>query len=236
MNREAVSQDQLVWEFFGRRTEGFFVEVGANHPRQGSQTWLLEEKGWRGLLVEPQEKLFQALLKERPGATVVRAACSAPERSGFAELHIPTEDLNGFATLERNKDDLGIAYERTERVAVMTLDALLAQAGNPKVDFISIDTEGTELDVLRGCTLSQHRPALMLIEDKGITLAKHRHLRAQGYKLVKRTEVNNWYVPQQTDFSMTTAGERLKLYRKVFLGLPFRQFRHWRRQRARAKG
>jgi FkbM family methyltransferase len=228
MTRQTVSQDELVWEFFSRRPEGFFVEVGANHPRQGSQTWLLEEAGWRGILVEPQAKLFEALCQARPRSKVFRAACSAPDKTGFAELHVPADGLNGFATLERNVDDAGIRYERTERVEVTTLDALLAQAGNPKVDFISLDTEGTELDVLRGFELRRHRPALILIEDKLQSLAKHRFLGSQGYKLVKRTELNNWYVPQEVEFRMTTLWERLRLWRKAFLGLPFRKFRHWR--------
>ena len=236
MNRQNQSQDQIVWEFFSRRDTGFFVEVGANHPQEGSQTWLLEQKGWRGVLVEPQERLFKQLCQARPRSQVFRAACSAPDKTGFADLHIPADALNGFATLERNVDDFEIRYERTERVALATLDALLARAGAPKVDFLSIDTEGTELDVLRGFDVRQHRPGLILIEDKGQSLAKHRHLRGQGYKLVKRTELNNWYVPQDTVFTLTTTGERLKLWRKVFLGLPFRQLRHWRHTRARGPG
>jgi FkbM family methyltransferase len=225
------SQDQLVWEYFERRREGFFIEVGANHPREGSQTWLLEQNGWRGILVEPQERLAKELQAARPRSQVFRVACSAPGNTGFAELYIPGDEINGFATIERNVDDFGIVYQRTERVELATLDSLLVKAGYPKVDFISIDTEGTELDVLRGFNLEQHRPGLVLIEDKGQSLAKHRHLRQHGYKLVKRTELNNWYVPEDIRFTMTSAFERLKLWRKVFLGLPFRMFRHWRHRR-----
>jgi FkbM family methyltransferase len=227
------SQEELVWEFFHGRAGGFFAEVGANHPRHGSLTWLLEQAGWHGILVEPQAALCQVLCRERLRSKVFRAACGAPEKIGQAELHIPAEGLDGFATLERNVDDAGIRYERTEVVEVTTLDALLAQVGSPKVDFVSIDTEGTELDVLRGFGLSQHHPALLLIEDKLQSLAKHRFLQANGYKLVKRTELNNWYVPREADFAMTTLWERLKLRRKVFLGLPFRSLRRWRHLRAR---
>ncbi len=43
------SQPELVWECFGRKRDGFFVEVGLKHPTEGSQTWLLEQNGWRGL-------------------------------------------------------------------------------------------------------------------------------------------------------------------------------------------
>jgi FkbM family methyltransferase len=234
MSRPRKPEDQLVWEFFGHRSEGFFVEVGANYPRQGSQTWHLEHAGWRGLLVEPQATLFQALCRERPRSKVFWAACGAPEKTGLAELYVPANGLEGFATLEKNVDDFEIRYERTERVEVTTLDALLVQVGNPKVDFVSIDTEGTELDVLRGFTLGQHQPALILIEDKGQSLAKHRYLRARGYKLVKRTGLNNWYVPEEAEFLMSTLSERLRLWRKVFLGMPVRKLRRWHHARALA--
>jgi FkbM family methyltransferase len=233
MSRHAKSQEELVFDYFGRRATGFFVEVGANHPTEGSQTWLLEQNGWQGILVEPQERLFRELNQHRPHCRVFRAACTAPGRTGFAELHIPDEGHNGFATLEPNVHDYGLQYERTEKVELVTLDSLLTQVGNPEVDFLSIDTEGTELDVLRGFDLRQHHPKLILLEDKGQSLEKHRHLAHQGYKLVKRTELNNWYVPRETSFSMTTPGERLKLWRKVFLGLPFRKLRHWRHNRSR---
>jgi len=228
------TQDELVWAYFGRRREGVFVEVGANRPRDGSQTWLLEQQGWCGLLVEPQEKLFRQLSEQRPHSRVFRAACSAPEKVGYADLHIPDESLDGFATLERNVDDFRIRYTHTERVEIVTLDGLLAQAGFRGVDFVSIDTEGTELDVLRGFDLATHRPGLILLEDKCQSLDKHRYLRARGYKLAKRTELNNWYVPREVKFGLTTVGERLKLWRKVFLGLPFRSLRRWRQTRRRS--
>ncbi len=48
---------------------------------------------------------------------------------------------------------------------------------------------------------------------------------SRGYKLVKRTVLNNWYVPRETNFTMSTLGERLELFRKMYLALPLRQWR-----------
>ncbi len=225
----AAFQDNLVWQFFGCRREGFFIEVGANDPIDGSLTWLLEQNGWRGILVEPQSRLFPALQKSRPASVVVQAACTAPEKRGWTDLHIPSDKLNPFATLAPNVDDYSVQYERTEKTEAITLDDVIERGGKPsRVDFVSIDTEGTELDVLRGFSLERHQPGLILLEDKGNSLDKHRHLTQHGYKLVKRTQLNNWYVPRQTSFQMTSLGERMLLWRKVFLGYPFRRFRHWR--------
>ena len=233
----AASQDRLIWQFFGCRHEGFFIEVGANDPIDGSQTWLLEQNGWRGILVEPQRSLYENLKSHRPASQVVCAACTAPEKRGMRELLIPAGNMDGFATLEPNLDDLYVQYDRAEKTEALALDEVVARNGHAgKVDFVSIDTEGTELDVLRGFDLEKHRPSLILIEDKGRSLDKHRHLVRHGYKLVKRTELNNWYVPRESRSEMTSLGEWLRLWRKVFLGYPFRKFRHWRHTRKRSGG
>ena len=230
---EPLSQDELVWRYFNGQAKGFFVEVGANHPTDGSQSWHLEQQGWRGVLIEPQARLSAVLRKARPGSQVFQVACSAPDKVGVADLHIP-DTHDGFASLECNVDDHQMVYQTTERVEVITLDEVLRRAAAPTpLDFLSLDTEGTELDVLRGLDLEKYRPRLILIEDKGQSLDKHRHLRAHGYRLVKRTELNNWYVPEGTPFTLSSAWERVLLWRKVFLGLPFRQFRRWRHLRRR---
>ena len=102
------------------------------------------------------------------------------------------------------------------------------------MNFASGPVSGKKLILLlRGFNLAEHQPALILIEDKGTSMAKHRYLASRGYKLVKRTQLNNWYVPRQTLFTMSSFGERLLRWRKVFAGYPFRRFRHWRHSRRR---
>lgn len=229
-------EKELVHSFFGKKREGFFVEVGANDPRRGSQTWLLEQNGWRGILVEPQSALYRTLVAERKNSKVYNVACGAPDQRGTAMLHLATE--TGFATLEKQVDSLGIEFVGTEAVKIVPLDELVAQEGNPRIDFLSIDVEGGEVNVLRGFDLQRHRPALILIEDGVRTLEKHHYMTSRGYKLVKRTTLNNWYVPRETRFTMTTFGERMELFRKMFLATPFRQWRlaaRQRREKRRAK-
>jgi FkbM family methyltransferase len=222
-----LRENVLTWEFFGFRTEGFFVEVGANHPRKGSQTWLLERVGWRGILIEPLPASCELLRRERPHSRVVQAAVSAPENAGERSFFVGKADIR--SSLAQHVDDPGVVYESTIRVAVRTLDSVLVEAAAPAVDFLSIDVEGTELDVLQGTDLARWKPKLILIEDKLHNLSKHRHLVAGGYKLVKRTGQNNWYIPQNEPFGLTTLHERLDLWRKLYLGLPFRRLRRWNR-------
>ena len=232
---DTTPEDQLVWSYFGRKTTGFFVEVGANHPTGGSQTWLLEQNGWRGILIEPQASHCRLLRERRKNSVVFQVACSAPDKIGETTLHIPAAPLNGFAAIEPNVDDLGVVYERTEKVKVITLDQVLAEAGPATIDLLSIDVEGVELDVLKGFALDQYCPALILMEDKCSSLDKHRYLTARAYKLVRRTGLNNWYVPRDARYRPPLA-DRVELFRKMYLGLPIRKFRRFRRMRSLSRG
>ena len=65
MNGEEDREKSLVANYLGT-TPGIFIEVGANHPEGGSQTWNLAQKGWTGILIEPQAKLFEQLRERRP--------------------------------------------------------------------------------------------------------------------------------------------------------------------------
>ncbi len=216
-----------MWSFFDRRTTGFFVEVGANHPYDWSQTWLLEKNGWRGILIEPQEAYYQLLRQERKNSLVWRAACSSPSKRGEALLHKPS-DNPGVATLEKNVDDVECRYNLSEKVQVVTLDEILTAAGRPSIDMLSLDVEGTELDVLEGLDLPAYRPKLILIEDKCQSLRKHRFLSRAGYRFIKRTGFNSWYIPKEDPRSNIRMGQRLEFFRKMYLGLPFRRFQRLR--------
>jgi FkbM family methyltransferase len=230
---EGVLETHLVWEYFGRRREGVFVEVGANDPVAGSQTWLLEQNGWRGVLVEPQSAHQPRLREQRKGSQIFQVACSSPDKEGEMDLLLASE--NGTSTLQAQADSHGAKFIGTERVKVTTLNKVLESAGVKRIDFLSLDVEGHEIEVMRGLDFKKFRPALVLIEDGVRSLDKHRYLRQNGYKLVKRTSLNNWYIPQSEPFQMTFWLERLELYRKMYLALPFRKIRLLLRRHSRAK-
>jgi hypothetical protein len=71
-------EQSMIREFFKSSNEGYYVDVGANHPTIESQSWHLEQLGWHGLLLEPLPDYCQ-LLKEKRSGTVIQTACSSPE-------------------------------------------------------------------------------------------------------------------------------------------------------------
>jgi FkbM family methyltransferase len=216
-------ESELVWLFFSGRTDGFFVDIGANDPQRGSQTWMLEERGWRGILIEPQARLCEQLRQARPKSQVFQVACGAP--GAPSEMTFFTATTPGHSGLVKNLVDATTTYIGTEKVKVMTLDAILAEAGNPIVDFVTMDVEGTQFDVLRGFSLQRHRPKLLLVEDHLYDLEAHRYLGRAGYRLARRTGLNNWYVPKESSFGPGSFGERFRLWKKIWANTPFRKLR-----------
>lgn len=214
-------EDELVWKFFSEARTGFFVDVGAHDGENSSQSLFLENNGWRGILVEPQSACCAALRQRRPLAQVFQVACGAPEQRGKAILQL---DHQGSKIAAQNPGSS--PGKGCEEVQVMTLDDILQQASNPQIDFLSIDVEGLELQVLRGFDIQKYRPRLMIIEDNLPNRLKvHWHIKKKGYRLVKRTGCNNWYVPDGQPFPYSTAWERVKIFRKMYLGTAFRKLR-----------
>ena len=166
-------ETRLVQEFFRTRGKGFFVEVGANEPEHGSQSWHLEEAGWTGILIEPQPELA-AKLRHLRRANVFAVACSSPENAGRS---LPLHVAGPMSSLDRDR---------------MSPGAL---------------------------------PRLVLLEDHVGNLDKHRVLQGAGYCLVRRTGVNGWYVPADTNVDFEWR-ERWQVIRKYYLALPFRILRN----------
>ena len=219
-------ENDLVWDFFAHKTNGFFVEVGANDPILFSQTWMLEQKGWSGVLVEPLEACCADLRRTR-NAKVVQVACAAPHQIGKAMFYV----CGVRSSLVPNAFDPKVRYDTTETVQVVTLTDVLQQVAAPEViDFLSIDTEGTEGDVLSGLDLTRFKPRLILVEYFIYSLSLHRQLKAMGYKLIRRTKDNNWYIPQTMSFKVPVT-ERWELFRKMYLSTPLRVFKRWLKKR-----
>jgi FkbM family methyltransferase len=218
-------EEELKAQFFAPMRKGFFVEVGANEPQRGSQSWQFEQAGWNGVLVEPQPDLAAELRRLRR-AHVVAAACSSPANAGAAmTLHVS----GPHSSLKPKLAVTGVVAKNTIDVPIRTLDDILEEAKAPvPIDFVSIDVEGHEVEVLSGFDLMRWRPRLVLIEDHVTTLATHRCLTRAGYRLIRRTGLNGWYVPRAQ--APRVGAGWLQLARKYYFALPIRMLRDRKRR------
>jgi FkbM family methyltransferase len=126
---------------FADQPTGTYVDVGGGHPVADNVTFWFYLKGWRGLVVEPQQALADVYAGVRPRDRTV--SCLAGRADGEAEFHV-VDKLHGFSTMVREHaagaSQFGAGYT-TIRKPVRTLSSLCAEAGLTGIDFLKIDVE-----------------------------------------------------------------------------------------------
>lgn len=137
---------------------GWCIDVGASDGVSVNTTYLLEKQfDWYVLSVEPNPAYWPLLKRTRTWVSCV-ACDSEPGRKPF---YVNPHNPEAFSSLRPAHAD---ASERIE-VQVRTVDQLLAQWEFPQLDCLCVDTEGTELDVLKGCDLERWKPRALVIES-----------------------------------------------------------------------
>jgi len=224
--------DVLVWDYFKGKTDGVFLEAGANDPKSLSQTYLLEKRGWTGVLVEPVPECCEKLRAERPGSQVFQNALGSPDQRGLLRLSIPGGHSEMTSALKEGQE--AGTNDKIFEAELITLNEVLASSFITKLDYLSLDLEGMELEALQGLDFNKFRPDLVIVEDRLNNLSRHQFLNGVGYKLVRRNGSNHWYVPVDHVFEVPL-GMKLHLFRKLYLSMPFRYLRDFlRKLRSRA--
>jgi FkbM family methyltransferase len=219
-------------KFFNHVKNGICVEVGSNEPISiCSQSLHLEEKlDWKCVLIEPNPILFQKAINLRPQAIICELACTFPGNIKTLILNIPLDENNqevtGHASLEKNADEHNYEFHNTIEVKADTLTNILQSRKINKIDFLSIDVEGTEMEVLMGLDFNIYRPKLILLEDKHLYLKKHLFLKKNGYKLVQRLNRNSWYIPKELKFKSKSIKGKLKLLKRMYLSIWFKKIHY----------
>ena len=154
-----LGQDKYVLENFFKKPDGtfiddgFFIEIGAYDGRIFSNTFVLEKLGWKGICIEPVPKMFEQLVENRTcicikgcisdkeGKVLFRQVCDHEVFSGIVEKYDP-QHITGLNT------NYSFAHSEYYEVECFTLSRIIRDYAIKKIDFLSIDTEGGELDIL----------------------------------------------------------------------------------------
>jgi FkbM family methyltransferase len=188
---------------FADRKEGFYVDVGGGHPVADNVSFWFYLKGWSGLVVEPQRVLADMYASVRPRDITV---CSlVGSRQGEVNFHV-VDRLHGFSTTveghAKAASGFGATYE-TRRMPMLTLASLVAQHRVSEIDFLKIDVEGAEADVLAGVDWKNVRPRVVVVEAVAPgSMAETWQgweplLLAQGYTFAFFDGLNRFYVASE---------------------------------------
>lgn len=192
-------EEWFIRDYFGDRRDGFFVDVGANHPKRFNKTWYLEkELGWSGIAIEPLREFGPAWREERPRTRFFSFFVS--DRSDEATQLFVISANTLVASGDPNFTTAFGEIDRVESVPTITLDDLLKREAVERIDFLSMDIELHEPQALRGFDLRRYRPALICIEALlPIRQQILNHFAANGYvpvgKYLRVDQENLYFVP-----------------------------------------
>jgi len=193
----------LLDSMHGRRARSY-LDLGANHPFKLSNTAYFYRQGGRGILVEPDPYLAKVLSRARPKDVVIQKGVHVQglDHAEFFIMEPPT--LNTFSKLEMERYvSMGHLLRKTETVALENVNTILSMS--PALDFMTIDIEGMDSEVLRAIDWQVHRPTCICVET--LTYEKNNEPRKiteindymirQGYMLYADTYINSIFVDQE---------------------------------------
>jgi FkbM family methyltransferase len=197
-------EDVLLNRLFPEGYQGFYIDVGANHPVNGSVTaHFSRARGWRGINIEPT-CLYHDLCRERPRDITLN--CAVSNVAGQATFYEFPPDTGvstfdrGNATLAARK--LGLS-PREIPVPVLTLAEICRQHAPACIDLLSIDVEGHERQVIEGADWRTFRPRVLVIEatEPNSTVTTHDRweplLLEAGYLFATFDGLNRYYVRRE---------------------------------------
>ena len=166
-------EDMILRRLFEKQKTGFYVDVGAHHPKRFSNTFFFYKKGWSGINIDAMPNSMSLFNKNRPRDTNLEIPISdKKQKLKYYMFNEPA--LNGFskelAEKRDGKDNYNIISEK--EMETSTLEEIFEKylPYGQEIDFLSIDVEGLDLQVLKSNNWRRFRPKFVLVEILGSSI------------------------------------------------------------------
>ena len=177
-------EDVILWRSLADVPNGFYIDVGAQHPVYDSVSKAFYEHGWRGVHVEATATYAALLREDRPDELVLQVALNH-ESGSIPFYEIPDTGLStGDESIADHHRAQNYSVIKTE-VLCITLADVFSRVGSRDIHWLKIDVEGMEQHVLTGWGEHPHRPWILVIESTYPNSQIETHERWE-YLLMKR--------------------------------------------------
>lgn len=199
-------QDLLVLELLGWKHNGFFLDSGASDGVISNNTHLLEVSyGWNGICIEPNEVFFENLVKNRKCHCLNYCLYDKEDYVDFLELG---NDVGGImeeyhpSHLDRAKSSYDVKNDiygnpKTVKKLTRTIEQVLKECNAPQtIDYWSLDTEGSELTILKSFPFDKYSFRIITVEHNHFPVREEirEFLEFKGYKMIKELGVDDCYM------------------------------------------
>lgn len=160
-------EDMVLQRIFENYSNGFFVDVGAHHPMRFSNTYIFYQQGWKGINIDPIPGCMKVFNRLRPRD--INIELGVAEEEGELNYYVFNETaLNSFSkelSEKRDKIEKDYYIKKVIKVEVKPLYKILEKhLQSNEIDFLNVDVEGLDLEVLRSNDWSKYRPKFVLVE------------------------------------------------------------------------
>jgi FkbM family methyltransferase len=189
-------EDMILRRIFENQKIGFYVDVGAHHPKRFSNTYYFYHQGWRGINIDALPGSMRLFQEIRPRDINLEMAVS--DKKAALTFYIFSDPaLSGFSsTLARKRTGEGSyqiigQYKLTPEPLKNILDAHLPK--DQSITFLSVDVEGYDLNVLKSNDWKKYRPSAVLVESLEMTLDEileseiYLFMKSEGYSLLGKS-------------------------------------------------
>jgi len=202
------SLDKQIEKFLNYRN-GFFIELGAHDGITQSNTFYYEKnKNWKGILIEPTKHIFEKCIKNRSKKNSFYNSACVSFTFKEKKIKLTYSSLKTFSNEYLDKKLqaeylLNPEIQRGEKIftffaKAQTMNSILKNANAPKIiDFLSLDTEGSEFEVLNGIDFRVYKFKYMLIETNYFNKIKM-FLKKKKYKYIKKYNDNDYLFKLQS--------------------------------------
>ena len=182
-------EDIIIEQFFKNKKKGFYVDIGCYHPLEGSNTYLLFKKGWNGINADVNRLSIELFNRAREKDHNVNLAVSNNKQK--LKIYF-RKKINMLNTSSKKLAKIHFRNGFQERVInACPLNEIIKKSkfNSKKIDFLNIDVEGKELNVLESLNFSRYKPKLICIE-----IHNHEKMYDQNYDYLKRNSVYKFLI------------------------------------------
>lgn len=164
-------EDFILNELFKDKQDGFFVEVGCIDGLRFSNTYKLEQKGWKGICVEAHQDYVPLLKKNRPNSIVLDYAVGEKDED---DVVFYANSRGSLSTLDKSQEERWkksfpdwFSGFKEQIVQKRTLNTIFDECNVETIDILSLDIEGYEFEALMGLDLKKYKPSIIVVESFG---------------------------------------------------------------------
>jgi FkbM family methyltransferase len=198
-----TGEDRILCAILAEKIDGYYVDVGCNHPQRLSNTFMLYKRGWKGITIDANEKLIAQHSNLRPKDISVCAVISNKEQE---MVFTDFDDSLVSSVCSEHVDDWSQHRKINSQrlVKAVSLNRILSDHQAPcKFDLLAIDVEGHDFEVLSSLDLTLYRPQFIVIEMHNFDILNptsnqiYNFLISNRYKMLGYMIMNGYFMDDE---------------------------------------